>query len=256
MKLISKLTLLGLAVSTAFACGNTQAAVSANASLVVTGFRLVDLDLNDGVTPDIIFHSIGNASYSVAGAVRSSSDIYQYNNIGDLLPNSSSVTLNGVSGAASYSGGAFGTLASRGRVEGEGNFRIAEYFNSAITLTAHTELILLGHGSASSVLEDGSFPGENQVVAVTSLSLRDNDLTQYVYFVQQGASFEQDFSLSYRNMNAQDSIGWLDTTASVDGLRMNTPLPADPNPVPEPQSWGLMLAGLAGLAWMVRRKNA
>ena len=256
MKQLSKLVFLGFSLGAALSGNSALAEVSAQASLVVTGFQLVDLDVNDGVSPDIFFHSIGNTSYSVVGASRSSSDIYQYHSIGNLLPNSSSVALNGVSASGSYDGGAFGALRSQGRVDGEGNFRAYQAFSSAFTLTAHTQLILIGRGSGATSLEGGNFPGEQRATTTTYLTLRDNDFTQYANFSQYGANFETDFRLDYFNVNATSRIGWVQSAANVDGLRMNSGLPPDTSPVPEPETWAIMLAGLGLLGLRARQAAA
>lgn len=258
MKFFSTIAIM---LSTAFLSTSAMAQVTARASIGDTSYQLIDLDASDGVAPEISFFNISNTvqsrittgNYSdnyTATASRTASTTRSANvAVGDM--NSGA--------AASYSGGNFGSASSSGQVNEVGSFGASQSFTANFTLSPKTLLLFFGHlsgsaaagsyydqstySSASASLSGSLLPGgigyQNSQISANAASYYYNN------------SYDTSFTLSFVNGGSSDLGGSWNLATSTSGNNYS----GFAQPVPEPETYAMMLAGLTLLGAVVRRRQ-
>jgi hypothetical protein len=257
MAIHHRLAIAVLAAGLAVTAGHAAAA-AASTSLNNVRFELVDLDLSDGITPQVHFLAGYSAVYSKTAGVNGPNPDAQeiYGGLGQALGPVSSIT--GLSAASGQvlAGDFFGSginISSNAQAWGGGNSANAWTYGFAIRflLTPQTQLLLRADTSSSF---DGK-PGESTTMQ-SSISLQSLDLSQ-VSFASQITTFDalgvyvdgpNQFFASYSNPASQylEGAAFAAAFASAQGVA---------GVVPEPTSAGLLLAGLVGLGTLTRRRR-
>ncbi|KQV48232.1 hypothetical protein ASC95_19980 [Pelomonas sp. Root1217] len=240
------------------AAASHATAATASVSLNNIRFELVDLDLNDGVTPQVHFLAGYSAVYSrTSSGTGPNPDAQEvYGSLGQALGPVSSITGLSASSGHVFVGDLFGAgvnISSNAQAWGEGNSANVWTYGFAISflLTPQTQLLLRADTSASFT----SKPGESTTMQ-SSISLQSLDLGQ-VSFARQLTTFDafgvyvdgpNQFFVSYSNPASQYLQGsaFAAAYASAQGVA---------SAVPEPASAGLLLAGLASLSALTRRRR-
>lgn len=148
-----KRILMAAAIATAFTAFPTMAATFSSASLSNYNVSLVDLDLEDGITPSITFKPVNNGSYLGGGTIsgtRHGSPLYQsfYRSLSVIGPASEMINSITTNASASISGDSFynRSLEVSGGSLGAGAIGTNDEYYSVIaetlsyTLTANTQL--------------------------------------------------------------------------------------------------------------------
>lgn len=248
----TKLALLGLALCAASFGNPALAQTSANTSLNITGFQLIDLDTNDGITPAFYVGSVYNISASYLRDYISNQESFVHYRPDDLSAHNTNNTLNNLNSGGNYSGGLLGNQTAFAQAGSPGSGSAYGYANLELgfALTPNTQLILLGHASASEAAPDSSNRAPHQESG-TTLTLRQ----QWGGFVgsfgettANQSSYNRDFSIVFNNggnmfQGELKMRTW--ANAAVDTTV----------PVPEPESWAMMLLGLGALGVVARRRN-
>lgn len=242
------------------------AAATSSATATVTGFSitLYDLDPSDGIDPELTFTSEGSYSSAYVYSL-SESDSDSSSAPGHWSPTSAMAMLGfGQAQASTDSTGATAMGSVSGpSYGGQGSFSADGYgVNSGFMLTPWTgmKLTLSFDGTATTsvgeYLESAGAYGQLQI----GVSVENGNETHYAYrnayasclwdgsiCGPESNSFSGTFSLSFANLSDQAADGWMYADAYAYGQSTV--------PVPEPQTYLMLLAGLAGIGAVVRRRR-
>jgi PEP-CTERM motif len=262
MNTLSKVAAVLLATSTTFFSSSVMAQASSTAAVSDTRYQLIDLDATDGIAPTITFFGTSNTS-GARVFTGNSSDGYSSTatrNSTSTRAISVSIGDGNASADASYSGDNFGSLFSAGQVSNLGNFGASQSFSSSFTLAPNTLLLVLGRMSGKVV---GGMYYDQYASSSASISLSGNLTSSGGYQSSQfytgantlfsgSSQYNSEFGLSFINGTTSEITGSYSVATSVEGV--NNVVPAVP--VPEPETYAMMLAGLGLLGFVARRKKA
>ncbi|MCE3607950.1 PEP-CTERM sorting domain-containing protein [Massilia sp. P8910] len=242
---LNKLSLCALAALVA-AWGPAQAATNtAAAAIDHFKYELVDLDLNDGITPSIVFtQQTWSMETRAAGQ-------------------NQTLTEAGTSSLASASGWARGTLSGTtlssavsytAPVPMDGIFHAytnESYRSASFTLSPHTQLILTGVGTLSQNRWE-NFRSQNSMLVMSGYLYSDSDDSDQHFQKKYATAGAPATSLNlYGSLSTDDKAGqgsfYLKTSAYL--------IAPDTSPVPEPSTYGMLLAGTFLVGAVARRQR-
>jgi hypothetical protein len=257
-----------LAAAAMALAGPAVAVNSATATVTGFSFTLYDLDPSDGITPDLTLANPYSQSYArVYSASESAND--SDGQPGSFVPTSAASAL--AFGYAEATTGN-GAATAMGHVSGPAYGGSGSFYSQAVgtqygfTLTPWTglRLTLTFDGTAST----GPALSSNNLYAnasgVLQVGVSDGGNGYEYHYGQRSAyagcnwdgsacagesnSFSGTVSLTYANLSGDSVAGWLYGYAYAQGTSAV--------PVPEPQTYLILLAGLAGVGAVVRRRSA
>ena len=250
---------IAVVFSTVLMSTAAMAQVNSTVSINNMGYQLIDLDGNDGITPEISFFGSYN---SVQASVLTGTYTDGYSASASRNASTSraiSVALGDTTtgAGASYGGGAFAAMNSNGVIGEVGNYSASQSFQTSFTLSPKTLLLVFGHltGSATGGYSYYQSSSSNGAISLTGALTPDgygnqsssiND-SAYSYY---GSQFDHSFALSFANGNAAALNGNFRAATGVSG-QSNVGFS---QPVPEPETWARMFMGLGLLAFENRRK--
>ena len=267
MTISSKLAVLVLGAGVTLACTNALAAgPQADASVVVSGFQLIDLDPNDGMAPAIAFFGTQNYLENRVNDTRSPiNEISTNRSTTNFDPLSSTLSMAHVNASVGNGGGQFGSLTSQATLAGKGQFGSMAMLNTGFTITPKTLLVLFGHVTINRSVDPTDASQEAHASANMSLTgglmgnnigFQSSGFNQYYYGAQNVASnhFDHDFSASFSNLTSAALNGQFNSQVAIYGAGLGGFVPPPTSPVPEPETYAMMLAGLGLLAAVARRR--
>lgn len=228
-------------------CAPNASAVTVNATLNNFGYRLVDLDTTDGITPTISFgwtfsetfidtcrcgggegESV-NFSFDFPSSITSLGGLYNVTGLSSISPNEYAAQLGSVHVSNS----------------------VANSWTTAdFTLSANTKLIIFGtsNGSMTDYQGETGTLGVSSYVGISEAGVsKASHSNSYNGTPSAGGSlYSESFEIEYSNLSAADAQGTLDIGSSA-GLTISA--------VPEPSTYVMLMAGLlvAGVAARRRR---
>lgn len=220
-----------------------QAAATATAHIAGFRYEVIDLDLNDGIAASLTLSDTGlilqAGYYPEAGGLPNPVD-YRFSD-GAVAVNVPVGSANGAlaNGVADLSATFTGTAADGQLVSHAG-------FGNAFTLTANTQVVLYADAGVT-----GNYDGDRYASSHALLFAS--------YFADPNAAEEtvvEDYLLSHLgNSDARElSITFSTGATSLEGqLGWSAGAYATVSQVPEPSQYALMLLGLAGVGWRLRR---
>lgn len=263
MGLISSITTTSVTVSlTLFATSSMADTVSASASVSNLHYQLIDLNPNDGIAASISFAgSVNQSATEVFDASKGvQRDTQTTHDISSIYSN---IVLGDGQASAGFSAastsGSFGDFYTKGYQSGVGSFSADSGMNATFTLSANTVLVFYGniggHASGPAPWDQNHQASSHASFGFYGPTLPNNGGTQYAainrdwntYYGATG-SFEN-FTLSFVNGQQQATTGYLWASMKSTGTNVNAA------PVPEPETWGMLLAGLALTGAVARRRN-
>ncbi len=225
---------------------------------------MYDLDPFDGIDPELTFNYESSSSYAQVYS-DSESDYDSSAAPGHWSPTSAMAMLSfGQSQASTDSTGAtaMGSVSGPG-YGGYGYFNAGGYgVSSGVTLTPWTgmKLTLSFDGTATTTIGNGQeyagAQGWLELVAYVENGYEEHYASRQAYAsciwddstcAPESNSFSGTFSLSFANLSDQAVDGQMYAVASVYG--------GSTAPVPEPRTYLMLLAGLAGIGAVVRRRR-
>ncbi|WP_295993582.1 PEP-CTERM sorting domain-containing protein [Rugamonas sp.] len=286
MKRIARSTLAAAcaaAVVAVAAAGPAHAAASSSATFGNLTITLTDLDPNDGIAPSLIYQA--DAQPTIMGETRSFGDEFVQHTFNKVLVGqqgglngalndelassnaslTSAVTLAGFS-SASASGKALSTVDGNGRYFAEATGQ-DPYMNS-FTLSANTMMTITVNGSAraqttigynldafqaeeanahlfldiEAYTDNGTYVGGYQETTLQALyEVKDDGSV-----VGQTQSWDGQMSASFSNKTGQSASGFFVADVDVSGL-------SSVAAVPEPETYAMLMAGLALVGWGAKR---
>lgn len=258
MSSITRTAVAAAALAALAASPAAWAAASASASISVVTITLFDLDPGDGIAPAITFSD--EASYSYAGA----NGVYDYDSAALFYQPTSATATNGSASAngATDAAGASGMS----MVSSLGNGYSYGQFYAGFEVTPWTGVVMTTTmvGSATTTVGSDGVNAES-ASAYGSIYLNiytvNGDETHQGYryvnadYVWDGSqytgesnSFNGTVRLSYANLSGDTVAGYYQAYAQSSA---NSTIP-----VPEPGTYGLLLAGLVGVVVAVRHRRA
>ncbi len=235
---------LAIAILLGAACigPNAYAQTSANSSLSGVSYQLIDLDPNDGVTPSVDFTRFSQVISVAAPGPGQPMSLFDYNYSVDSQPGIHSFLAAPFTTTSALVDGS--DVGAHGATLGTFDFYSSASQTQYFSLSAHTQLIVTGHATAD-VGHVQTMPDWTN--ADVSLVISDNQqlwpVNQRVAYVNGAYSYNygpralsDDFSLTFTNNDGAALDGRIDLNASV-GAHLQ--------PVPEPQMFGMLLAGMA-----------
>lgn len=263
MKLLSKLAVLLLGSGVALSSGSAMAQFVSNAQISQTGWRLIDLDVNDGITPSITFFDVATHSGAAFNGFNAAGYLSDFKNGSGNQPISTSVNYQQSHSASSFADGGLQSIA---QLKHAGYVSTFQEFNAWFELTPHTRLEYFGNASARAKNDGTGHSDGNPSSAYSSTVLQVNltangqqgggsgDSPAHHYFASTGIGavmgenhLNENFSIRYENTNDQAFNGKLQLSTYVYGTA-----PA----VPEPETYAMMLGGLALVAAYARRRRS
>lgn len=260
------------ALAAALSATPAFAASSASASIGPLALELIDLDLGDGITPSITFVG-GNGFFNASASQSGMLNFEQKFGASAFALEIANAALGGVQ-AASFIGGtgtaegsSFGASGSASDFVGlaaesarfvanvstpDGGFGIGFF-----VLTPQTQLIV---SASATITAQGTGASGNpspsgdraSAVAAISIPTAGSDTLEYLNFSDGSTGFNysesRTLTVSVSNLTASDLQVNYGITAQVDGSTFASA-------VPEPASAATLLAGLAGLALLKRRRR-
>lgn len=257
------------------------AASSASASIGPLSFQLIDLNPLDGVTPWITFASTGYDNFIYVQAQRSDLTLSDYSELGGASP-WATASLTASAGAAQAAASIAGTGVAHGSTllasgsigdfqAAAGNYalfntaaRAPYYTSNAFTLSANTLLVIsgtanvtasavgfLGFGANSAAanveltVSGAGGGGGGYQIAADFISVSDSTYLGNESF---NLATGRTLAVSFLNLTNGSLNGDLQLSVSAGGV-------SHANPVPEPETYALMLAGLALIGKLVRRRR-
>jgi hypothetical protein len=236
LRLLPVASFLLLALSTAAA----HAESTASAALTGFSFQLIDLDPNDGIAASLTL-SGQNLIVSAAGFPDDSGDSDPWDTL--RVPGTASVTM--YYGSASSTIGTDGSFATATASNHEAVADSISRWN--FSLSAHTTVIFTAVGSASANYEGNMRAfGDAAIFAQYRISpdVGYTNLQDAVFISSGNGGRPLSFSISSSDTELAGIVG---NAASAEAYSLT--------PVPEPESYAMLLAGVAVLAcWRWRRK--
>lgn len=261
----------------------TAAAQAGTASTASTGFgnfsySLIDLDPSDGIAASLTFGSTGfganvNGNLTLSGSSPTPHvDTFSDAPSGALrdLSASSSLFPAAGSGSATVTKGAGGIVGSSGAatavIQDNSPSRITTYdissmlMSTAFTLSPHTLLIF----SADAYVSANNDPtlsalGRAQIISTSRLNVSGpigNSFQQSSAQIRAEAdtrwasqSSNESLSVTFANISGSAVTGHADLESSVRGSVLNV------SAVPEPETYGMLLAGLGVMGLIARRRK-
>lgn len=262
MKFSLKLAILVSAM--ALLSNTAMAEIVSSAQISQTGWRLVDLDANDGITPGISFFNANSSYHTVIGDYRTGEIFSDYQTAVNADPVSSALAhLN--SGASSRFEN--GVLSTTGKINDSAWITSSQARDEWFVLTPHTRLEYFGVASGSANNDGRDMPpgdAYQRMFTIVTASVTpngrqsdtgaDGDPFNHYYGsvgVRKAAgnfALNDNFLLNYVNNGNTDLIGKVELTTYVFG---STYVPA----VPEPETYAMMLGGIAVLGALARRRK-
>jgi len=244
------------------------AAAVSSASGTLTGFSitLYDLDPSDGIAPELTYTY--ESAYSYASVNSNSESAYDSDSQpGNFVPTSAGAMLSFGEAFASTdasSATALGSVSGPG-YGGQGWFSASAYgFTNGFTLTPWTGLKLTATFEGTAATGANTWSDYAQATGwLSTYVYNDNGYeTHYAYRLAyascgtwdgmacsgENASYSGTFSLSFANFSDDAVEGYMDAGVYTYG--------SSTVPVPEPQTYLMLLAGLAGVGAVVRRRRA
>ena len=235
-----------------------QASGSAEARITDVRIQVIDLDLSDGIAASISF----DAALPTFAYGDATENVHQRSD-GDLGTEQKASVISSPAGADAYAHVYAGDVYTLGAgpsawavATASGLDRLSNaqafVFLSAITLSAHTEIIVSANASAMAAI--GSFGERGYARAGVELFHNSSSETGYVdyYALPDGSEFYNDngpVQVSWSNTSDSSAVAHIEARASAQAWGVTTP-------VPEPETATLMLAGLFGLGLVARRRQA
>lgn len=268
-----------LAAMLAIVSPATIAASSAQATLTGLSIRLIDLNLDDGITPWISFNVLArsqvtasvNEPLAAQSGSRSAFGAFQpvsTEAATELTQASASIGQGGSLLAQGQAAGLPLSLLGLGQVEYQASAR-GIVFNDGFTLSPFTQLVLSAKASVSATTTIGqtSLPADwEYATALASLAISgagsdgngsqqaSDNLLVHVYWdwgadgpVGDSESASKTMELSFLNLTSGALQGFMRADVSVSGNAISA--------VPEPGSAAMLLAGLGVCGWMLRRRQ-
>ncbi len=257
MSTITRTAVAATALAALAASPAAWAAASADVSMGTVTITLIDLNLGDGVAPAITFFN--ETSYSHAGANGAGDSDFA---AGFYQPTSAAIA-NGTgsaSGATDATGASgMSMLSGAGNAQGEGqfwaSFEVTPWTGVIMTTTmAGTATTTVGYDGTNS--ESAGAYGVIQLYIYTDDGYENHSASRSTYagafwdgsqYTGESNSFSSNVRLSYANLS--DDVVTGSYYAYMYGYVNST------IPVPEPGTYGLLLAGLAGVGVAVRRRR-
>jgi hypothetical protein len=228
-------------------------ATTAQASLSDYGYQLIDLDVNDGVTPSITFSN--TARGALTAAVAEQGELLWWH--GDSSINGEAVS--SASSAGSASVGAWysaGEIRVSGSIGGAGQYAANAGWVDNYTLSANTKLVFMGHAVAS-VLPGAAVADQYTSVGIAVIfsGINDDGSSPQPYYaraathpgIAETANFDEWFTLEVVNASNTAYSSMLNIAVNANAEVTS--------PVPEPATWLMLGAGLALTAGMARRRR-
>jgi PEP-CTERM motif len=257
MKTLSKIAVTFIAV---LMSTSAMAQVSSTVSINNTGYQLIDLDGNDGITPEISFFGTSNSAQASV-TTGTYSDGYTASAVRNASTSRTNIIALGdtTTGAgASYSGGAFGSVSSNGQIGEVGSYNASQQFQTGFSLSPKTLLLVFGHLTGS-VTGGGSYYQSSASSGTISLTgaltpdgygSQSSSIGDSAYSYYYNSAFDHTFALSFANGNTSSLNGNFRVSTNVSGQSSV----GFSQPVPEPETYAMMLMGLGLLAFAKRRK--
>lgn len=251
--MLKKSVMLTALLGLAGLCSSAGAALNSSASLTAISYTLVDLEPNDGVDASIIFTDYrsysSSSAASVAGQGLDWNQTVQDNSSNPLLGSSMGARAALTSGSINGS-----SLAATGALHGPGEYYTNAWQSIMFTLSAHTHLVITGHVAASA---EGNLVYPDQVSSSAWLQVIDSQHASpfgrisfknwgaYSYS-NPGINTDEDFTLEFANVGSTVIDGTMDVAVGAYGTLA---------PVPEPATYGMLLAGLGLMGVALRRQK-
>ncbi len=250
MRLLKTMSAL-LALTLAY--GNANAQQTSTAVVGDVAYRLVDLAPNDGIAPSLTFSTFSSIDASIA---TNPSTVFNDLHSAFSYDQSPSFSVANNIGAASGSGTIHGsTLTTTGQLNGAGGYYTSASQSSMFSLSANTQLIVTGHAQAN-VKGDLTLP-DMAGASIWFQIIDSQHATPFgqLAFYSNGAysynglptTVEEDFTLNFYNHTTSVLNGTIDIYSGVYAMQ---------SPVPEPATYGMLIAGAGWLAAAARRRKA
>lgn len=233
-------------------------AASAQASLTNFNVQLLDLNYLDLVTPSITTWdaSTTTRSYSTDTGWNMGNGLGLFNSAASsssVSPNSiASATVTG--GSSPYHFGASLTASGSASAPvsgGNESFDSRAKTDWQFVLSPYTMVIFMAQGTIAATATTGSATESDGSTA--GLSMRVSDNNGYLSQVNRssgfgGASFSDFLYVSFANLTGSAMTGYFSAETNVSGYSNVTP-------VPEPETWAMLLAGLGLVGGMAKRRR-
>lgn len=261
--------LIAAALAATTASPSLLAAVYVNASLSNIQYKVIDLDLNDGIDPSVTFASINSSLNGYVHDYYSIKDSFnQYSTINDLTSATVSDSLNSASASINYSD----SYATNLQASGSSLKNITDSYSSfqsqsnnylSYTLSPNTRLELTADSNLSveTTFSDSYEVGFANNELYASNVINGIYKTEYYSYLQVNnysnfydpkvLSEYKSLSLFIDNVLSQESNGYLYNSSYATGA---TYVNSDPSAVPVPAALPLMASAL-GAFGIARRRN-
>ena len=257
---------IAMSAAAAAVLGSQPAWAVATASATITGFSysLIDLNLTDGIAPAIIF-SAQNSQISVnSGGLADSRFMAGWFNPLQAAMSSGvgmatgSVNATGARASASSTGTLTPGVAAYSNTNSypvTASFTITPntgiIFTTSFAGTASTTVGRVGNDSEYASAQGNLSINLNEANGGQYYSGNKNAYANYIFsagsYAGQTNSFAGAVQLSYANFTSIPVTGFIYASASA--------YTQSSLPVPEPETWALMLAGLGTLVFVARRRH-
>ena len=252
-----RLPVLALAIASALLPLSAQAESRASASLSGIGYLLIDLTPLDGVSASIAFT---DARLSSLATIAGFGDDDQFeitarrNTLARALNTGVAASDWQALASSQFSGGQLGDFHSSGQITGN---RVAFYTGmtlaSNFVLSANTEVVFFGTSSGQA-FANGDAANGARGTADSHFYVQDQRHSHSsnmigiasTYGRSDASSYNQAFELHFRNDANTALHGELNVGTQSAGF--------DTTPIPEPESWAMLLAGV-GLLTALRRHH-